>query len=118
MGTQLVVTDNTGAKIAKCIKVLGGSKKMLASVGDNIMVSIQSAMSSSKIKSGAVERALVVRTRKEIRRKDGYIVKFFDNAVVLVDKNNEILGTRVFGPIPKEIRDLNMKIISLAQEVC
>jgi len=118
MGTKLLVADNTGATQVKCIKVLGGSKKMLASIGDNIVVSVQSSKPTSKIKAGEVQRALIVRTRKELRRKDGFVVKFSDNAVVLVDKDNEILGTRVFGPIPKEIREVNMKIVSLAQEVC
>ena len=117
MGTMLTVADNTGVKEVKCIKVLGGSKKMSAKIGDSIVVSVQNAISSSEIKQGDVRRGLIVRTRKEFKRRDGFVIKFFDNSVVLVDKDNEMLGTRVFGPIPKEIREKNLKIISLAQEV-
>ena len=117
MGTILKVTDNTGVKKVQCIKVLGGSKKWLAGIGDRIVVSIKDADSSSKIKEGEVKNAVIVRTRKETRRKNGFVIKFSDNAVVLLDKDNEILGTRVFGVIPREIREINMKIISLAQEV-
>ena len=117
MGTILHVADNTGVRKAQCIKVLGGSKKMTAYIGDTIVVSIKDADASSKIKEGEVRHAIIVRTKKEKRRKNGIVIKFFDNSIVLVDKDNEILGTRVFGVIPREIRNTNMKIISLAQEV-
>ena len=118
MGTKLNVADNTGAKIVQCIKVLGGSKKMSAGIGDKIVVSIKKAAVSDKVKEGEVFHAVVVRTRKEKRRKDAVVIRFFDNAVVLLDKQGELVGTRIFGIIPRELREKNyLKIISLAPEV-
>jgi large subunit ribosomal protein L14 len=118
MGTKLNVADNTGAKLVQCIKVLGGSKKMSASIGDKIVVSIKKAAVSDKVKEGEVFHAVVVRTRKEKRRKDAVVIRFFDNAVVLLDKQGELVGTRIFGIIPRELREKNyLKIISLAPEV-
>ena len=118
MGTKLNVADNTGAKIVQCIKVLGGSKKMSAGIGDKIVVSIKKAVVSDKVKEGEVFHAVVVRTRKEKRRKDAVVIRFFDNAVVLLDKQGELVGTRIFGIIPRELREKNyLKIISLAPEV-
>lgn len=118
MGTKLNVADNTGAKIVQCIKVLGGSKKMSANIGDKIVVSIKKAVVSDKVKEGEVFHAVVVRTRKESRRKDAVVIRFFDNAVVLLDKQGELVGTRIFGIIPRELREKNyLKIISLAPEV-
>ncbi|WHA05324.1 50S ribosomal protein L14 [Candidatus Bandiella numerosa] len=118
MGTKLNVADNTGAKLVQCIKVLGGSKKMSASIGDKIVVSIKKAAVSDKVKEGEVFHAVVVRTRKEKRRKDAVVIRFFDNAVVLLDKQGELIGTRIFGIIPRELREKNyLKIISLAPEV-
>ena len=118
MGTKLNVADNTGAKIVQCIKVLGGSKKMSAGIGDKIVVSIKKAVVSDKVKEGEVFHAVVVRTRKEKRRKDAVVIRFFDNAVVLLDKQGELVGTRIFGIIPRELREKNyLKTISLAPEV-
>jgi large subunit ribosomal protein L14 len=118
MGSKLNVADNTGAKIVQCIKVLGGSKKMSADIGDKIVVSIKKAAVSDKVKEGEVFHAVVVRTRKEKRRKDAVVIRFFDNAVVLLDKQGELVGTRIFGIIPRELREKNyLKIISLAPEV-
>ena len=118
MGSKLNVADNTGAKIVQCIKVLGGSKKMSAGIGDKIVVSIKKAAVSDKVKEGEVFHAVVVRTRKEKRRKDAVVIRFFDNAVVLLDKQGELVGTRIFGIIPRELREKNyLKIISLAPEV-
>ena len=118
MGTKLNVADNTGAKLVQCIKVLGGSKKMSASIGDKIVVSIKKAAVSDKVKEGEVFHAVVVRTRKEKRRKDAVVIRFFDNAVVLLDKQGELIGTMIFGIIPRELREKNyLKIISLAPEV-
>jgi large subunit ribosomal protein L14 len=118
MGSKLKVADNTGAKIVQCIKVLGGSKKMSAGIGDKIVVSIKKAAVSDKVKEGEVFHAVVVRTRKEKRRKDAVVIRFFDNAVVLLDKQGDLVGTRIFGIIPRELREKNyLKIISLAPEV-
>ncbi|MSO13359.1 50S ribosomal protein L14 [Rickettsiales endosymbiont of Trichoplax sp. H2] len=118
MGTRLNVADNTGAKEVECIKVLGGSKKMSADIGDKIVVSIKKAAVSDKVKEGEVFHAVVVRTRKERRRKDAVVIRFFDNAAVLLDKQGELVGTRIFGIIPRELRERNyLKIISLAPEV-
>ena len=118
MGTRLNVADNTGAKEVECIKVLGGSKKMSADIGDKIVVSIKKAAVSDKVKEGEVFHAVVVRTRKERRRKDAVVIRFFDNAAVLLDKQGELVGTRIFGIIPRELREKNyLKIISLAPEV-
>jgi len=118
MGTRLNVADNTGAKEAQCIKVLGGSKKMSAGIGDKIVVSIKRAGVSDKVREGEVFHAVVVRTRKEKRRKDAIVIRFFDNAVVLLDKQGELLGTRIFGVIPRELKEKKYnKIVSLAPEV-
>ena len=115
--TRLKVADNSGAKEVLCIKVLGGSKRRYASVGDNIVVTVKDA-SPGGIKKGTVSQAVVVRTRKEIRRKDGSYIRFDDNAVVLLNPAGEPRGTRIFGPVARELRDKDyMKIISLAPEV-
>jgi large subunit ribosomal protein L14 len=116
--TRLGVADNSGARLVRCVKVLGGSHRKVASVGDVIVVSIREAIPRAKVKKGDVHRAVVVRVAKEYRRADGSHIKFGDNAVVLIDKQGEPLGTRVFGPVPRELRAKNfMKIISLAPEV-
>ena len=116
--SRLTVADNTGAKEVLCIRVLGGSKKRYASVGDKIVVSVKSALPSGEAKKGSVSKAVVVRTRKEIRRADGSYIRFDDNAVVLLSNQDEIRGTRIFGPVARELRDKQfMKIISLAPEV-
>ena len=116
--SRLKVADNSGAKEVLCIRVLGGTKKRYANIGDTIVVAIKSAISSSSIKKGTVSRAVVVRTKKEIRRKDGSYVRFEDNAAVLLNENNEPRGTRIFGPVARELREKQfMKIVSLAPEV-
>ena len=118
MQTKLAVADNSGAKRVKCVKVLGGSKRRYASIGDEIIVSVNEALPNSKVKKGDVERAVVVRTRKEIARPDGTYIRFDDNAAVLVDNNGQPIGTRIFGPVARELRDRQyMKVISLAPEV-
>jgi large subunit ribosomal protein L14 len=118
MQTNLVVADNSGAKTARCIKVLGGSKHMITNIGDVIVVSITSVTPGSKAKKGQVAKAVIVRTRSKIVRSDGSFVKFDDNAVVLVDKENEPIASRVFGPVSREVRQKNfLKIASLASEV-
>lgn len=111
------VADNSGAKEVLCIRVLGGSKKRYATVGDKIVVSVKSALPSGEAKKGTVSKAVVVRTRKEIRRADGSYIRFDDNAVVLLNNVNEVRGTRIFGPVARELRDKYMKIVSLAPEV-
>ncbi|OUT99255.1 MAG: 50S ribosomal protein L14 [Flammeovirgaceae bacterium TMED32] len=116
--SRLKVADNSGAKEVLCIRVLGGTKKRYAYIGDTIVVSIKSAISSSSVKKGTVSKAVVVRTKKEIRRKDGSYVRFEDNAAVLLNENNELQGTRIFGPVARELREKQfMKIVSLAPEV-
>jgi len=116
--TKLNVADNSGAKLLLCIKVLGGSKRRYASVGDIVIVSVKEAMPNSKVKKGDVMRAVVVRTAKEIRRGDGSYIKFDDNSAVLINQQNEPIGTRIFGPVARELRAKRfMKIISLAPEV-
>ncbi len=115
--SRLTVADNTGAKEVLCIRVLGGSKKRYASVGDKIVVSVKSALPSGEAKKGTVSRAVVVRTTKEIRRADGSYIRFDDNAVVLLTNQDEVRGTRIFGPVARELRDKYMKIVSLAPEV-
>jgi large subunit ribosomal protein L14 len=115
--TRLTVADNSGAKEVLCIRVLGGSKKRYATVGDKIVVSVKSALPSGEAKKGTVSRAVVVRTTKEIRRADGSYIRFDDNAVVLLTEQNEVRGTRIFGPVARELRDKYMKIVSLAPEV-
>ena len=118
MQTNLVVADNSGAKTARCIKVLGGSDHMITGIGEIIVISITSVIPGSKVKKGQVAKAVIVRTRSKIVRGDGSFIKFDDNAVVLVDKDGEPLATRVFGPIAREVRQKNfLKIASLATEV-
>ena len=113
----MTVADNSGAKEVMCIKVLGGTRKRYASVGDKIIVAVKSAIPSGEVKKGSVSKAVVVRTKKEIRRADGSYIRFDDNAVVLLNATEEIRGTRIFGPVARELRDTFMKIISLAPEV-
>ena len=116
--SRLNVADNSGAKEVLCIRVLGGTGKRYASVGDTIVVSVKSALSSSSMKKGTISKAVVVRTKKEVRRKDGSYIKFEDNAAVLLAANDEPRGTRIFGPVARELRDKQyMKIVSLAPEV-
>ena len=116
--TKLIVADNSGARKVKCIKVLGGSKRKYASLGDVIVVAVQSASPTSKIKKGSVERAVIVRTHKEVRRKDGSYIRFQDNACVMIDEKMEPRATRVFGPVARELREKHFsKIVSLAPEV-
>jgi ribosomal protein L14, bacterial/organelle len=116
--SSLEVADNSGAKRVACIKVLGGSHRRYASVGDIIMVSVKDAMPHSKVKKGEVMQAVIVRTAKELRRPDGSYIKFDTNAAVLLNKQGEPLGTRIFGPVARELRARNfMKIVSLAPEV-
>lgn len=118
MQTNLKVADNSGARRVQCIKVLGGSKRKTASVGDVIVVSIKDAIPRGKVKKGAVHRAVIVRTAKEIRRADGTAIRFDDNAAVLLTAQGEPIGTRIFGPVTRELRAKEfMKIISLAPEV-
>jgi len=116
--TKLKVADDSGAKSLQCIKVLGGSKRRYASVGDIIVVSVKEAIPNSKVKKGDVMRAVIVRTSKEIHRTDGSYIKFDDNSAVLITQQKEPVGTRIFGPVARELRAKNfMKIISLAPEV-
>jgi large subunit ribosomal protein L14 len=115
--SRLAVADNSGAREVLCIRVLGGTRKRYASIGDKVVVSVKSALPASDIKKGTVSKAVVVRTRKEIRRNDGSYIRFDDNAVVLLTNLDEIRGTRIFGPVARELRDKYMKIISLAPEV-
>jgi large subunit ribosomal protein L14 len=116
--SRLNVADNSGAKEVLCIRVLGGTKKRYASVGDTIVVSVKSALPSGNVKKGAVAKAVVVRTKKELKRPDGSYIRFDDNAVVLLNNQGEMRGTRIFGPVARELREKQfMKIISLAPEV-
>ena len=118
MQSNLDVADNSGAKRVQCIKVLGGSKRRTAGVGDVIVVSIKEAQPRTKVKKGDVHRAVIVRTRKDVRRPDGTVIRFDTNAAVLVNKNEEPIGTRIFGPVVRGLRSKGfMKIISLAPEV-
>lgn len=118
MQTNLDVADNSGAKRVQCIKVLGGSKRKYASVGDIIVVSVKEAIPRGRVKKGDVLKAIVVRTAKEIRRNDGSAIRFDTNAAVLVNQNMEPIGTRIFGPVTRELRTRKfMKIVSLAPEV-
>lgn len=118
MQTRLTVADNSGAREVMCIKVLGGSKRRYASVGDTIIVSVKDAAPNTKVKKGDVKRAVVVRTSKELRRKDGTYIRFDDNAAVIIDQMNQPVGSRIFGPVARELRAKNyMKIVSLAPEV-
>lgn len=115
--SRLNVADNTGAKEVLCIRVLGGTRKRYATVGDQIIVTVKSALPSGEAKKGMVSKAVVVRTKKEIRRPDGSYIRFDDNAVVLLTNQDEVRGTRIFGPVARELRDKYMKIVSLAPEV-
>ena len=115
--SRLTIADNSGAKEALCIRVLGGTKRRYASVGDIIVVAIKSVIPSSDVKKGAVSRAIIVRTKKEVRRADGSYIRFDDNACVLLNNAGEMRGTRIFGPVARELRAANMKIVSLAPEV-
>jgi large subunit ribosomal protein L14 len=116
--TNLVVADNSGAKSVRCIRVLGGSDRRYAGVGDVIVVTVKSAIPGGTVKKGEVSKAVIVRTAKETRRKDGSYIKFDENAAVLINNQNEPKGTRIFGPVARELRDKQfMKIISLAPEV-
>ncbi|MAZ94308.1 MAG: 50S ribosomal protein L14 [Bacteroidales bacterium] len=116
--SRLAVADNSGAKEVLCIRVLGGTKRRYASIGDQVVVTVKSAIPSGNIKKGAVARAVVVRTRKEVRRNDGSYIRFDDNAVVLLNAAGEMMGTRIFGPVARELREKQfMKIVSLAPEV-
>jgi len=118
MQTNLDVADTSGARRVQCIKVLGGSKRKVAGVGDVIVVSIKEAIPRGKVKKGQVHRAVIVRTKKDIQRSDGTAIRFDGNAAVLINKQNEPIGTRIFGPVVRELRAANhMKIISLAPEV-
>lgn len=115
--SRLSVADNSGAKEVLCIRVLGGTGKRYASVGDKIVVTVKKASPSGEIKKGTVSKAVVVRTKKEVRRADGSYIRFDDNAVVLLKGDGEMRGSRIFGPVPRELRAENMKIVSLAPEV-
>lgn len=118
MQSRLQVADNSGAKQVQCIKVLGGSKRMTANIGDVIVVSVKEAIPRGKVKKGDVFRAVIVRSSKGIKRTDGTAIRFDGNAAVLINKDNQPIGTRIFGPVTRELRGLNfMKIISLAPEV-
>jgi len=118
MGSRLEVADNSGARQVECIKVLGGSKRRYAGIGDVIVVSVKDAIPRGKVKQGEVLFAVVVRTRKGVRRKDGSLIRFDTNAVVILNKQRQPIGTRIFGPVTRELRgDAFMKIISLAPEV-
>jgi len=115
--TRLLVADNSGAKEALCIRVLGGTRRRYASIGDRIVVTVKSALPGSDMKKGTVSKAVVVRTKKEIRRQDGSYIRFDENACVLINEAGEIRGTRIFGPVARELRENYMKIVSLAPEV-
>lgn len=115
--TRLVVADNSGAKECMCIRVLGGTRRRYASLGDVIVVAIKNVIPSSDIKKGAVSKALIVRTKKEVRRADGSYIRFDDNACVLLNNADELRGSRIFGPVARELRAVNMKVVSLAPEV-
>jgi large subunit ribosomal protein L14 len=116
--SRLAVADNSGAKEVLCIRVLGGTKRRYASIGDKIVVAIKSATPSGAVKKGQVAKAVIVRTRKEIRRADGSYIRFDDNACVILNPAGEMRGTRIFGPVARELRENNyMKIVSLAPEV-
>ena len=117
MQTRLRVADNSGAKELMCIKVLGGSKRRTANPGDVIIVSVKDGIPKSKVKEGSVQRAVIVRTKASIKREDGSSIRFDDNAAVLLNKQNEPIGTRIFGPVPRELRAKFLKIVSLAPEV-
>jgi len=116
--SRLSVADNSGAKEVLCIRVLGGTKRRYASIGDTIVVTVKDAMAAGNVKKGAVSKAVIVRTKKEIRRQDGSYIRFDDNAVVLLNNAGEMRGSRIFGPVARELREKQfMKIVSLAPEV-
>lgn len=116
--TNLIVADNSGAKRVKCIRVLGGSNRRYASVGDTVVVSVKTAVPNGTVKKGEVSRAVIVRTKKEVRRKDGTYIRFDENAAVLINNQGEPRGTRIFGPVARELREKQfLKIVSLAPEV-
>jgi large subunit ribosomal protein L14 len=116
--SRLSVADNSGAKEVLCIRVLGGTKRRYASVGDKVVVAVKSAMPSGAVKKGSVAKAVVVRTKKEVRRADGSYIRFDDNACVILNQAGEMRGTRIFGPVARELRENNyMKVVSLAPEV-
>lgn len=116
--SRCVVADNSGAKEVLCIRVLGGTRKKYASVGDKVVVTVKHALPSGNVKKGTVSKAVVVRTRKEVKRQDGSYIRFDDNAVVLLTAQDELRGTRIFGPVARELREKQfMKIVSLAPEV-
>jgi large subunit ribosomal protein L14 len=116
--SRCVVADNSGAKEVLCIRVLGGTKKKYASLGDKVVVTVKHALPSGNVKKGTVSKAVVVRTRKEVKRNDGSYIRFDDNAVVLLTATDELRGTRIFGPVARELREKQfMKIVSLAPEV-
>lgn len=115
--SRLVVADNSGAKEALCIRVLGGTRRRYASVGDVIVVSIKSTIPASDVKKGSVSKAIIVRTKKEVRRPDGSYIRFDDNACVLLNASGDMRASRIFGPVARELRAANMKIVSLAPEV-
>lgn len=115
--SRLVVADNSGAKEALCICVLGGTRRRYASVGDIIVVAVKSVIPSSDLKKGVVSKAIIVRTKKEVRRPDGSYIRFDDNACVLLNAAGDMRGSRIFGPVARELRAVNMKIVSLAPEV-
>ena len=117
MQTYLNVADNSGAKQVQCIKVIGGSHRRYASIGDVIVVAVKDAIPTSTIKKGSVEKAVIVRISKEYRRPDGTYVRFDDNACVLLNNAGELRGSRIFGPVARELRAVNMKVVSLAPEV-
>ena len=115
--TSLVVADNSGAKECLCIRVLGGTRRRYASVGDVIVVTVKNVIPSSEIKKGTVSKALIVRTKKEVRRAEGSYIRFDDNACVLLNNAGELRGSRIVGPVARELRAVNMKVVSLAPEV-
>lgn len=115
--SRMIVADNSGAKEVLCIRVLGGTGRRYASVGDRVVVTVKSALPGGELKKGTVSKAVIVRTSKEIRRNDGSHIRFDDNACVLLNATGEMRGTRIFGPVARELRDKYMKIVSLAPEV-
>ena len=115
--SRLNVADNSGAREVLCIRVLGGTRRRYASIGDIIVVTVKSAIPNGDVKKGSVSKAIIVRTKKEIRRQDGSYIRFDDNACVLLNNAGEIRATRIFGPVAREVRAVNMKIVSLAPEV-
>lgn len=115
--SRLTVADNSGAREVLCIRVLGGTRRRYATVGDIVVVTVKNVIPSSEIKKGTVSKALIVRTKKEVRRADGSYIRFDDNACVLLSNTGEMRGSRIFGPVARELRAVNMKVVSLATEV-